>query len=188
MKFTLCALVLAVTAVALAEETLEVLEDMPEHKQEKRGIVSSYTENDYGHHHHAVPIAHTVEVSKPVPVPIVKYVGIQVPHPFPVAIPHPVAVPVPQPVPVHIQVPHPVPVPVIKTVAVPVEKPVPYPVERPVPYPVEKHVPVYVEKHVPVPVEKPYPVHVPVYKHIHHYPARIYREHYKKLKVPTEAW
>jgi hypothetical protein len=34
---------------------------------------------------------------------------------------------------------------------------------------------VYIEKHVPVPVPKPYPVHIPVYKHIHHYPKILYR-------------
>jgi hypothetical protein len=28
---------------------------------------------------------------------------------------------------------------------------------------------------VPLPIPKPYPVHVPVYKHIHHYPKILYR-------------
>jgi hypothetical protein len=135
-----------VTVLALASlATAEELQDLPDKKQEKRGIATSYSTSEHGSG--LETYGQTVEISKPVAVPVV----IRVPHPVPVAIAQPVAVPVPHPVPVHIQVP--VHVPVIKTVAVPVDRPIPVPVEKPVPY----------------------PVHVPVYKHIHHYPKIHYR-------------
>ncbi|XP_072153738.1 uncharacterized protein [Bemisia tabaci] len=115
-----------------------------------------------------VGVQHTVEVSKPVPVPVYKTVAVPVPQPVPVHVPHPVPVHVPHPVAVHV----PQPVPVHVPVEVPVVKHVAYPVEKPVPYAVPKPYPVTVEKKVPVTVYKPYPVHVPVYKikHIYHEP------------------
>ncbi|XKL66109.1 hypothetical protein PGB90_009529 [Kerria lacca] len=100
-------------------------------------------------------IQQTVEIAKPIPVPIVRTV--------PVPVPHPVPVPVAQPYPVH--VPHPVP----HTVAVPVIKHFPVPIERIVPVDVPKPYPVKIIKKIPVP--DPYPVHIPVYKvkHVYHY-------------------
>ncbi|KAL3265700.1 hypothetical protein HHI36_009903 [Cryptolaemus montrouzieri] len=118
-----------------------------------------YEGHDSGHHIH-----HTVEIDKPVPVPVYQHVGVPIPHAVPVPVPKPVAIPVPQPYPVHIHVPQPVAVPVIKTITIPVEKPVPYKVEKEVAFHVEKPVPVKVEKHVQIPIPKPVPVKVPVYK------------------------
>ncbi|CAH0561328.1 unnamed protein product [Brassicogethes aeneus] len=110
--------------------------------------------HDEGHH----DVSHTVEITKPVAIPVYKHVSVPIPHAVPVPLPKPVAIPVPQPYPVHIHVPQPVAVPVIKTITIPVEKPVPYKVEKEIPYHVEKPVPVPVEKHVPIHIPRPVPI------------------------------
>ncbi|XP_053593938.1 cell division protein ZipA [Microplitis demolitor] len=115
-----------------------------------------------------VTVNEHVEITKPLALPVFKYIGVPYQQPVEIPVPHTVAVRVPQPYPVHVPVMQPVGYPVMKTIFVPVEKKVPYEVERIVPVPVEQPVPIAIEKPIPVPVEAPYPIHIPIYKNIYH--------------------